>query len=436
MYVSSTIVDVKNIILGAGVTGLAAGHATGFDIYEAAGHPGGICSSYCYNPDSGERRFSAERAAHEYLFELGGGHWIFGGDEKVVAFMKQFAELQRYTRNSAVYFPQRELYVPYPLQYNLWALPDKLRAAALEDIEQGEDIEVRTMRDWLLKHFGKTLCELFFFPFHSLYTAQLTDSISPQDAYKSPVDIELLKKGMREPIEDTGYNASFVYPATSLTSMMQAIAKRQEVHYGKRVTAIGPEGKQLQFEDGSSAEYETLLSTLPLHEMQRLTGIEAGTPDPHTSVVVLNIAAERSEETPNYHWLYVPHSRSGFHRIGFYSNVDELFLPSGERGGKRVTSLYVERSYRSDAALTDSEIHTYKSAAIRELQDWGLIGDVIACDPTIIETAYTWRRPDSTWREDALDALDGLGITQLGRYGQWRFQGISASIKEGLAAGE
>ena len=34
------------IILGAGMTGLAAGLASGASIFDAADHPGGICSSY------------------------------------------------------------------------------------------------------------------------------------------------------------------------------------------------------------------------------------------------------------------------------------------------------------------------------------------------------------------------------------------------------
>jgi len=38
------------LILGAGMTGLAAGYASGLPVYEAAEWPGGICSSYCVRP--------------------------------------------------------------------------------------------------------------------------------------------------------------------------------------------------------------------------------------------------------------------------------------------------------------------------------------------------------------------------------------------------
>lgn len=36
----------RAFILGAGVTGLAAGWASGLDLYEAEQAPGGICCSY------------------------------------------------------------------------------------------------------------------------------------------------------------------------------------------------------------------------------------------------------------------------------------------------------------------------------------------------------------------------------------------------------
>ena len=52
-------------IIGGGMTGLATGMASGFGVLERLDHPGGICASY-------------ERDG--YRFELGGGHWIFGGD--------------------------------------------------------------------------------------------------------------------------------------------------------------------------------------------------------------------------------------------------------------------------------------------------------------------------------------------------------------------
>ncbi len=70
----------QTLILGAGVTGLAAGYASGLPVYEAASAPGGICSSYYVRPGSTQRLSQAPADGEAYRFEIGGGHWIFGGD--------------------------------------------------------------------------------------------------------------------------------------------------------------------------------------------------------------------------------------------------------------------------------------------------------------------------------------------------------------------
>ncbi len=67
---TSQMPPVEALILGGGVTGLAAGYASGVPVCEARPEPGGLCASYYA---------SAGGAGHAYRFEVGGGHWIFGG---------------------------------------------------------------------------------------------------------------------------------------------------------------------------------------------------------------------------------------------------------------------------------------------------------------------------------------------------------------------
>ena len=66
------------LILGGGMTGLAAGWASGLPVYEADTAPGGICSSYYIRPGSQERLHRPPEDGEAYRFEIGGGHWIFG----------------------------------------------------------------------------------------------------------------------------------------------------------------------------------------------------------------------------------------------------------------------------------------------------------------------------------------------------------------------
>src|SRR5262249_14395254 len=182
---------------------------------------------------------------------------------------------------------------------------------------------------------------------------------------------------------------------------------------------------------------------------------------PYTSVLVLNLGATLPD-TPlarnGYHWLYIPDSRSGFHRIGYYSNVDPLFLPRSQHGDPGRTSIYVETAFRAGqrpsaeatAALVREIIAELQQNGlidqveaveptravgreiIAELQQKGLSEKVEAVDPTGADVAYTGRRPGSDWVPRAPAACQECGIDPAGRFGRWSFQGIAASLKEGL----
>jgi protoporphyrinogen oxidase len=428
-------VPVTTLILGGGVTGLAAGIASGLPVYEAEEQSGGICSSYYVRPGSRERLHSAPADGEAYRFEIGGGHWVFGGDPAVLRFFRDLVPMKNYVRRSSVYFRERDAYVPFPLQDNLRFLPQDIAAKAVAEMARPRG-SFRTMKQWLEASFGSTLCQLFFFPFQELYTAGLYGEIAPQDAYKSPVNLSQVIRGAFTQAPAAGYNVSYVYPIDGLNALAQRMAKLAEMRYRKRVVHIDPHKKELTFGNGGGVNYKQLISTLPLNRMLELTTLGVDEPaDPFTAVLVLNIGAVRGQKCPQDHWLYNPDAKSGFHRVGFYSNVDVSFLPcSAQSDGNRV-SIYVERAYVGGQKPTPSEVAAYQKAVEMELQQWDFIGDVEVNDPTWIDVAYTWARPDSQWRVQAMRRLEEHDIFPVGRYGRWVFQGIADSVRDGFMAG-
>ena len=423
----------KSIILGAGMTGLAAGFASGLPVFEAADTPGGICSSYYIHP--GEKERLAGPPIHEkaYRFEVGGGHWIFGADPNILHFIQNLTPVKTYTRQSSVYFRKNNLYVPYPLQNHLRVLGRKISEKTLSEIA-GNGGTPRTMKEWLRQSFGPTLCDLFFYPFHELYTAGLYDRIAPQDGYKSPVDLSLVIQGASTNTSSVGYNATFIYPEKGLNALSQRMADRCNIHFGKQVVKIDVHNKEVRFTDGSALVYDSLISTLPLNKMMQMTGLSVkDDPDPYTSVLVLNIGAERGGHCPDDQWIYTPDAVSGFHRIGFYSNVDRSFLPVSSQRENSKVGIYVEKAYRGGDKPLDDEIRTYVDNVTQELQEWGFIGDIEVADPTWIDVAYTWSWTDSHWKQRALAKLENHNIYPVGRYARWTFQGIAESLRDGLS---
>ncbi|MFB3111265.1 MAG: NAD(P)/FAD-dependent oxidoreductase [Gemmatimonadales bacterium] len=418
---------VSTLVLGAGVTGLAAGVASSGIVLERKRVAGGICSSY-YMAPKGEGHGA-------YRFEYGGGHWIFGGRPDILEWIERRSPTRTYERLSAVYFPDRDLYVPYPLQNHLSFLGRSNAQRVLNELASNDRSAFPvTMSEWLMSTFGPTLCELFFFPFHEAYTAGLYTRIAPQDPGKSPVDLARVREGARQTNPPAaGYNVHFRYPLHGLDRLVGTMVRDCDVRLGNAVTAISPESRKVTVSDGGIFGYRRLVATLPLHQILALAGIDAGCPpDPYTSVLVLNIGGIAGPRCPDHHWLYVPESQSGFHRVGFYSNVDASFLPPTADAGSRV-SIYVEKAFLAENRPEGEELEKYQRAVVQELQDWGYLLEPEVMDPTWVDVAYTWSWPGSDWRAKAVAQLEASGIEPVGRYARWHFQGIADSIRDGLA---
>jgi protoporphyrinogen oxidase len=405
--------------------------------------PGGICASYYVVPGEETRLHSSPLGEQAYRFEIGGGHWLWGGDALVLHFLSSFVSLKSYSRKAAVYLPDQNIFIPYPLQNHLSYLGRKLALQVLCEMLEADRAKhpVATMADWLRGCFGPTLCHLFFDPFHELYTAGLWREVAPQDESKSPVDLRLAIQGaFDETPQGGGYNPNFLYPTGGLNLLAQRMAEHCDVHYGCRVVQIDAREKTVTFADGTTLPYNALLCTLPLDITLKITGLEVpGVPDPFTSVMVVNIGARKGSGCPKESWLYIPRSNAGFHRVGFYSNVDSSFLPRSAREGGEHASIYVEKAYPGGQRPSREEAKLLCEAVVQELRAWDWIKEVEVVDPTWVETAYTWTWPGSHWRREAIRILETHGIYQLGRYGRWsphlKDQGIVQSIRDGLLAG-
>ncbi len=419
-------------VLGGGVTGIAVGRASGGTVFEADTTAGGICASYYMFPGDPQHYFSRPKTPGWYRFEKGGGHWIFGGDPVVLHLFERLACLKRYSRRSSVRLDDGRL-VPFPLQDHLHELDRAVSADILSEAATAGS-GGQTMAESHQRRFGRTLFELFFRPFHESYTAGLYGQIAPQDDYKTPVDIKRMIRGALKQTEAVGYNTTFLYPSDGLDALVSKLADGVAIEYAKRCVAVDLRARELQFDDGSSAGYDSLISTLPLPIALAQTGLKTDTrPDPYTGVVVLNIGAIRGDRCPDDHWIYVTRSRGKFHRIGFYTNVDVHF--SAIEDDRPRVALYIERAIPGGTRLTAEEIEEYQQATIAELQEWGIIGDVEVCDVSTVDVAYTWQWSGSRWREEALKVLDEQGVMQVGRYARWVFQGIADSVRDGLMAG-
>ncbi|MBN1374351.1 protoporphyrinogen oxidase-like protein [Candidatus Dojkabacteria bacterium] len=427
-------------VLGAGVTGLSAAIVSGLPVIEAEKFPGGKCASYYMRAGSTERLFTSPKDQEVYRFELGGGHWIHSLDVYLDNFLKAFARFKGYSRDTAVYLEDKRLLIPYPIQNNLRYLGPKISESCLNEIiqAQGNTDKPKSWKEWFKKTFGATLCRLFFYPFHELYTVGLYSSVLPSDLYKNPIDIKSVVAGAITSTSGVGYNSKFVYPVGGLDRMVRNMAAKCEISYGKSISGIDIKSKFIHFENGDKQKYDKLLSTISLAEIIKLTGLDkvvVAKPDPSTTVLVTNIGAIKGEQCPQSHWLYIPKSKSGFYRVGFYSNVDEEFIPKSSRKTQDRASIYVEKAYLSKEKLTRAQIRKVSSDVVNELQDLEWIKRAEVVDSCVVKNAYVWEYPRSSWVSEATSLLRKNDIFQVGRFATWNNDGLVRSIKDGLVAG-
>ncbi len=147
--------QAETIILGAGMTGLAAGLASGFPIFEKKSEAGGICSSYYINPSTGETVRDDNKKEDSYRFERGGGHWIHVRDSSMVALISGLVPVRSYSRKAAVYFVQKGQYVPYPLQDNLAYIDKEMAIQAVEEMANSGNKTCSTMKKSIQQVFTR-----------------------------------------------------------------------------------------------------------------------------------------------------------------------------------------------------------------------------------------------------------------------------------------
>jgi len=207
-----------------------------------------------------------------------------------------------------------------------------------------------------------------------------------------------------------------------------------DIEYNKEIIHIDLLSKILFFSDGEEKKFDKLISTMPLNKLLSLTGYDKNDCF-YTSVLVVNIGGIKGANCPKDQWIYFPNSNSGYHRIGIYSNISKNFLPKSVIESNKYVSIYVERAFSGGSDLSNEYIEKYKYNVIDELKKINYIDSIEAIDTNWIEVAYTWEAYDSDWKKNALAFLEKNSIYSIGRFGGWKFQGISDSIREGIVVG-
>ena len=422
--------ESRILIVGAGPTGLGAawrlnelGHEN-WDLYEAADHPGGLASSVVDD--------------HGFTWDLGGhvlfSHYRYFDHLMVTALGDRWVE---HVREAWVWM--RERWIPYPLQNNIWRLPEDELLACLEgllEVHAGRDHHPAPadFRDWLLAAFGRGLCEAFMFPYNRKVWAWPPERLDTgwMGERVATVDLPRVLRNLVYRRDDAGWgpNSTFRFPLAGGTgAIWKAVCDRLpagRVHFRRRVSRIDVATRTLVFDDGGTAAWDRLISTMPLDALLRSL---AGRPDlarhadafVHSAshIIGIGLAGRPPAALNSKCWMYFPESHVPFYRVTVFSN----YSPNNVREPGEQWSLMAEVSESPHKPVDAGRVVDEVIAGLRACH---LIGDA----DTILSR---WHRRlehgyPTPWlgRDRVLDpveaALADAGILSRGRFGAWKYE--------------
>ncbi len=416
------------VVLGAGLTGLAAGQrlreaGAPHRILERSPHPGGLARTV------EEQGYRFDRTGH--LLHLADD----GVRERALRFLGDEHEVIE--RRSAIW--SHGVYTRYPFQANTYGLPPEVAYACVMgfiEAAQRTPGPVDDFEAYCLAHFGEGFSRHFMIPYNtrvwgvppSEITAAWCERFVPRPRLE---DVIAGAVGLRR--EELGYNARFVYPRRGIGQLATAMAADLDIEHGRAPVAIDAEAQRVVLRD-EEVPYRRLVSTIPLPD---LVGLLRDAPEPvrvaasrlrHNHLYYLDLALRGPCETP-YHWIYVPEERYPFYRVGCYSHFSRFMAPPGK------ASLYVELCDRGEPEL---------GGLLPRVADALVQMGVIRTRETIvfarvrkIDPAYVvFDRHHQPALAVIMPFLAEKGIESTGRYGGWNYSSMGDALAFGFDAAE
>ncbi|GAA0761728.1 protoporphyrinogen oxidase [Erythromicrobium ramosum] len=417
------------VIIGGGISGLACAHYLGADValFEKDKALGG-----CLRTDKKDG-YLIDRTGHLLHFR----HPVV----QKLMFDDLGIEWLEFDRKAEVQLLSRR--IPYPIQYNLHALPETERRRCLEDfLARGEaDVDAAVdFEHWSSNSYGNRLHELFFEPYNRKLWQTDLDTITCDwvQRFVPLPDEKLIIDGARSSHErqDFGYNARFSYPHDGGSgAIIEALARRiaSPIHLEAELVAIDLEQKVCEFANGRTVSYDFLVNTMPVTRLLALAKVfdsdllAASRQFRHNSIFYFAFGFQTQGDIPDLHWLYVPEEKYCFYRAGLLSNYSPAIAPAGS------ALVCAEIGCPGDSAAS-MDPHLLRNRALEELTEVGIVQPDWKLEMEhagSIDCAYViFDQHRQKYLPLILDYLRKADVLSMGRYGAWDYGSMGDAVLE------
>ena len=424
------------VVLGSGMAGFGAAyrlHAEGIApvMYDKNGYHGGHTASF--------------RSDNGFMFDVG-PHISFTKDPRIQNLFAESVDQQYETVQINLNNYWRGYWPLHPVQLHLHGLPEDVVVKVIADFveeRQRPERPVNNYGDWLLTSFGKTFAESFPMQYTRKYhttTAEnmSTDWLGPR-IYRPNLE-EVLRGAISPSAPHVHYITHFRYPsAGGFVNYLTKFVPLGNLKLDHELVSIDPSAGQLRFSNGHVANYDALVTSVPLPDLIRMIQgapqdvVAASRRLACSTCVLVNVGVDR-EDLSSAHMTYFYDEDICFTRLGFPHMLTSRNAPSGT--GSIQAEVYFSEKYKPLMGSPEAWIEP----VIHDLHKCGILREN---DRVLFKKAMLLRYANVIFDLDRASALktvhgylDDLGIAYCGRYGDWGYMWTDESFKSGELAAE
>ena len=399
---------VKNLIVGAGLSGMSCAYYLGDDylILEKEDTPGGYCRTIPNN---------------EYVWDFAGHFYHFRTEKykKLFTELVDKSQIINQKKNTKIFY--KDKLINYPFQTNVHELDKEEFIQCLYDLYfRDEKSNYDNFLDMLYVKFGKSITEKFLRPYNEkLYAVDLHELDKDAMGRFFPyADFRQVMESMGNKAKET-YNDEFMYLKKGTGYFIDRLFEkldRDKVRLGVEVKKINRKEKFVETDSGEIIYYKNLINTVPFNNFLSMLGEEEcdkrAVNLSYNKVLVFNLGFDKP--SPKYkkeHWVYFPEKNLNFYRVGFYNNIllqDKL-------------SVYVEIGFPKDASKINIEEELEET--LKGMKKVGIIDDSLTLvDKNILlmDPAYVHIKEEEK-NLKYMKEFEKDDIYMLGRYGRWTY---------------
>lgn len=411
------MINTKNLIIGAGISGLTFANYAKDDylIIEKENEVGGYCKTF---------------KRDDYVWDYAGHFFHFKTEEFKKKFLDKMSQDDIVYNDKCTKILYKGKFIDFPFQTNIHQLDKEEFIDCLYDLFNKEEKDnYDNFLDMLYGKFGKSIVEKFLKPYNEkLYATDLKNlDVDAMGRFFPYADKEAIIKNMKNHSVNS-YNSSFLYPkkgAGSFIKILYDALDKDKILLNTSVVNIDLKEKIATLSNGEIVKYEYLINTMPLNKFLELIGghDELLNKLSYNKVLVFNLGFDRpSPLCTKEHWIYVPNKECNYYRAGFYNNIL----------GTDKLSMYIEIGYPKDAVITNDMIKEQLELTLMNLKKEGIVSDdmnLVDYVSIIMDPAYVHINTDTNRDIEKLkEEFKDLGVYTIGRYGAWIYNSMEDSM--------